>query len=450
MEKVKWKIFSEKLTTYLFYFSVFLFFIAFNFQDSRTSGWYQQFLPNLGGKQITDITFLDSLTGYAVATQTSDSSYILKTTNGGDNWQIIYRQQYYMTRIQFLNFNIGYACGSYLYKSTNGGFNWNIVNTSGIAAENMHVLNQDTIWIIDHESLVGGVFRTTNGGVSWTQQFSGGTENPNKIYMYNARIGFICNTSGGSPNIKKTTNGGDNWFILNTNERFLDIAFIDSLTGYRAWDSVKKTTNGGLSWTGQSIPVPFGSDGSIRKLSVINRDTIWGSYPSIYYPNSQTRGMLYRTTNSGNSWYYQIPDTSFRIGRYRFIQFINKYTGWAYSGAIHTTTGGDTTFLSSVHQISSVVPKEYKLFQNYPNPFNPVSSIKYQVSKTEFGIQKSEVRIAVYDIAGKEIVTLVNKKQTPGEYEVKFEGGNLSSGIYFYSLFVDGVRIDTKKAVLIK
>ncbi|MCX6164354.1 MAG: hypothetical protein NTU73_05755 [Ignavibacteriae bacterium] len=131
---MKQKYILEKLSTFLFYLSILIFLIAFNFQDSKTGGWYQQNMPNLGGKEITDITFLDTLTGYAVANQPSDSTYILKTTNGGDNWSIIHRQYYAMTRIQFLNLNTGFACGGYLYKTTNGGFNWNFVNTPLISA----------------------------------------------------------------------------------------------------------------------------------------------------------------------------------------------------------------------------------------------------------------------------------------------------------------------------
>ncbi len=60
-----------------------------------------------------------------------------------------------------------------------------------------------TIWWCASESLTGGVFRTTNGGVNWNRQYSGGTSH---IYMYNARIGFM---DGGG--LKKTTDGGSTW-----------------------------------------------------------------------------------------------------------------------------------------------------------------------------------------------------------------------------------------------
>jgi len=53
-----------------------------------TGNWYQQFMPSIGNRQIADITFLDSLTGYTVTNSTAqnDTAYVFKTTNGGNNW----------------------------------------------------------------------------------------------------------------------------------------------------------------------------------------------------------------------------------------------------------------------------------------------------------------------------------------------------------------------------
>ena len=69
---------------------LFLFLASAGFRDSRTSGWYQQYFPNLNGSSITGMTFLDSLTGYAVtSTNSLVKGYIIKTTNGGDNWSIV-------------------------------------------------------------------------------------------------------------------------------------------------------------------------------------------------------------------------------------------------------------------------------------------------------------------------------------------------------------------------
>lgn len=419
--------------------------------------WYQQFMPNIGGRTIQDITFLDSLTGYASARQTGDTSYILKTTNGGDNWQIIRRNFLAMTQMQFLNINTGYAVGAYIFKTTNGGFNWGQVTAPSISPEELYVLNEDTIWIISSNTLVGGVFRTTNGGALWEQQFSGGNQNPNRIYMYNARIGFMCNSSSASPNIYKTTNSGVNWNINLPGEYFFDIHFTDSLTGWKcmpgfiAGDScVKKTTNGGINWFKQIIPQGgILTTSQIVKFSFVNKDTIWGTGGQANLNGG--RGVLYRTNNGGSTWKFQIPDTGFGIPAYGSIQFINKNTGWAYlnSTGIHTTNGGDTTWLTPVTQISTEKPKQYQIFQNYPNPFNPKTNIKYSIISNLKG-ETSNVKLIVYDIQGKEAAILVNEKQSAGTYEVDFSGRGYSSGVYFYTMFINGRQYDSKKMILIK
>ena len=85
----------------------------------------------------------------------------------------------------------------------------------------------------------------------------------------------------------------------------------------------------------------------------------------------------------------------------------------------------------------------YELKQNYPNPFNPVTHISYSLPV------KSNVKLAVYDLLGREITVLVNNKSEAGIYNVEFDGSKLSSGIYYYALITNGF-IQTKKLVLIK
>ena len=199
----------DKLATLIFFLSILIFTAGLNFQDNPPGGWYQQWLPDINNRPISDVTFLDSLTGFAVTPYTAnDTAYILKTTNGGDNWIIVFKGPTNIiggfNAVQFLNINTGYVCGNFLRKTTNGGLNWFQLNTSGIFPENMHVLNEDTMWLIDSESLTGGVFRTTNGGLSWQHQLNLGSQNPTHIYFYNRDIGFIANNTG-SPCVRKTT-----------------------------------------------------------------------------------------------------------------------------------------------------------------------------------------------------------------------------------------------------
>ena len=97
-------------------------------------------------------------------------------------------------------------------------------------------------------------------------------------------------------------------------------------------------------------------------------------------------------------------------------------------------------------------PERTNLRQNYPNPFNPNTVINYEVKN------QSHISLKVYDVSGKEVMTLADQIQTKGNSSVTFDGSNLSSGIYFYKLVVSGANplisgdavIDTKTMLLVK
>lgn len=85
----------------------------------------------------------------------------------------------------------------------------------------------------------------------------------------------------------------------------------------------------------------------------------------------------------------------------------------------------------------------FKLYDNYPNPFNPSTSIKFSVPTTGY------VTIKVFDVTGKEVVTLVDGNLEHGMHEVNFNASNLASGVYFYKL-ISGNYTEVKKMVLVK
>lgn len=102
---------------------------------------------------------------------------------------------------------------------------------------------------------------------------------------------------------------------------------------------------------------------------------------------------------------------------------------------------GDYEYIENNREI--LIPGSISLNQNYPNPFNPITTIEYSLP------EKSSVQLKVFDILGKEITTLVNGEITPGKYEVIFQGTELTSGVYFYTLRI-GDFIETKKMLLLK
>ena len=104
------------------------------------------------------------------------------------------------------------------------------------------------------------------------------------------------------------------------------------------------------------------------------------------------------------------------------------------------------------------IPDDFILFQNYPNPFNPATTIEYSIPNgvnsekpalAKPGGAGSIVNLKVYDILGREVVTLINAQQSPGQYSVTWDASGFPAGIYFYTLSTAGF-METKKMILLK
>jgi len=96
----------------------------------------------------------------------------------------------------------------------------------------------------------------------------------------------------------------------------------------------------------------------------------------------------------------------------------------------------------------NIIVNSFELKQNFPNPFNPVTKISFSIPV------KSLVKLKIYDILGREVKTLVDEELNSGSYIYDFNASDLSSGIYFYRIYVIGkegyIFTDVKKMVLIK
>jgi len=103
----------------------------------------------------------------------------------------------------------------------------------------------------------------------------------------------------------------------------------------------------------------------------------------------------------------------------------------------------------------SEVPTSFSLLQNYPNPFNPMTDIGYQLPAingshgqagiTDYGF----VKLAVYDMLGREVATLVNAEKQPGSYTVTWDATGVASGVYFYRLTA-GNFVAMRKLIVVK
>lgn len=97
---------------------------------------------------------------------------------------------------------------------------------------------------------------------------------------------------------------------------------------------------------------------------------------------------------------------------------------------------------STTHENDFAV-ETFQLFQNYPNPFNPTTIIRFQIPDAGF------VSLKVYDVLGKELKTLVNEYRNAGKYEIEFDGRELASGVYYYTIN-SKTYFQTNKMMLLK
>jgi hypothetical protein len=179
-------------------------------------------------------------------------------------------------------------------------------------------------------------------------------------------------------------------------------------------------------------PQPGGGVGPIDTCIINGENSTFSGFPEACVPIQPVTGcyspangtvMSYchfcNTTYLGNG-FGPLPGDTIRL---RFMQAQNCLIG--------------------IENISSQIPDNYSLAQNFPNPFNPSTRISFSVK------QSGMVKLAVYDILGKEVATLVREQLGPGTYEYTFEANQLPSGMYFYRLETESFA-ETKKMILLK
>jgi len=329
------------------------------------------------------IRFTDAETGYIAG-----SIDIKKTTNGGANWFNVYSstQNEIFTDVDFTNSNTGYVIGSYgvLKKTTNAGQNWtSTVAKSGSILTSICFVNENTGYTVGD---FGAIIKTTDAGVTWISQTSPFTMSYlTSVDFTDENTGYISSGAG----LLKTTNGGDEWLIMNApTGGYYKIQFRNEF-GYAVASNGKiiKSIDAGMNW----IEQPTVTNNGLYAL-YFNSDN--------YVYAGGTRGTIIKT----------IP-----------------------TELIVTSTGTSYTEISN----------SFKLYQNYPNPFNPVTNLEFEISNSGF------VSLKVYNILGKEVATVVKENLNPGTYRYSFNASELSSGLYFYTLSTQGFT-ETKRMILVK
>lgn len=362
---------------------------------------------------------------------------IYTTSDDGNNWEDsnfgLTHPYIYSFAESSTNLFVGTAGGG-IFRSSDNGATWYSAN-SGIPPVQSFI---NSIAINEPNIFAGtnyGIFLSTNEGSNWNWA---GLSNLNVLSI--AIIGENIFGATQNDGVFLSTNNGINWTSINnglTNTHLLSLAVSDGKL-YAGTYCGGGVYNGGIFYTsdyGQSwIPAGLGGH-SVFCMLFINSYLIAG-----------TDGYVYVSSDNGTTWNNISDGLNFAWVHSLTATSTDVFAGTNYSGVLKRTLSGIVYVKDPIQEI----PESFELQQNYPNPFNPGTKISWQSPVASWQT------IKVFDVLGNEIATLVDEYKSAGNYEVEFnsvshtrEGGNLTSGIYFYQLKT-GEYLETKKMILLK
>ncbi len=397
-----------------------------------------------------------------------------------------------------------------VYTTSNGGTNWILSNVQQVEPfihhpRSMYFKSMDTGWIVGSR---GSIIKTTNRGTNWTFQQSGldwSISRSLRDVQFVSNSGWIAGDSG---KIFKTTNGGSgNLFSLTGKVRYADnlqpvrsgyvkaIKHSSGIGNIEVLDSAAIRPDGSyivivpqdtidlmafdddeidiptfvptyypstIEWqsAGRIFPSTNVTGLDIGVFRITSDDPPFRNISGGVYLNTDLQGLsgikdaviymksggLFRgySISAANGMY--IAD-SIPAGTYQVICNRLGYQTRIRNEVLRNNDLNDINFIfgNSIVGFSGEdeIPLEFSLSANYPNPFNPVT-------KFRFGLpENSNVKIAVFDILGKQISILVNGEFEAGFYNIAWDGSSHPSGVYFYRLEA-GDFTETKKMILLK
>jgi photosystem II stability/assembly factor-like uncharacterized protein len=333
--------------------------------------------------------------------------------------------------------------GYYLIHSSNFGTDWDTLLGNHYGFEFSRPFfnpSNSAIYISTHDyySSNGGIYFTNDFGINWepisNTDFIGLHTYLPWMYMPNQKI-VLCQFNY----VCKSTDNGYTWTVSNAiGENYEEIngLAINQREGIFVIEE-----NNGVYFANFDTLSFFYLGLSNKKLSSIAvRDTL-------VFASSDSLG-VFKYDKQTDRW----VDVSSGLDDLRITKIFFDKAGNLYARSRENLyrAYSELTTISN-EKIGTLF--NFRLAQNYPNPFNPSTIISYQIPQTGF------ISLKVYDILGREVVTLVNEEKPAGNYEVEFDGRELTSGIYFYKLSVSalpsqdrqaGNYIETRKMILLR
>jgi len=358
--------------------------------------------------------FISNDTGYA----TGISGTILKTINGGVNWNALSNTigNNTITSAYFSNADTGFAVSACPYKTTNGGVTWS-PTTVYCTIFAVAFINHTKGFAVGCDMGQGEpiICQTNNGGSYWSLNHAGGSGNGSlqSICFVNSHVGYAAGGGGANGGLIYKTVDGQNWFpsALGSSLNFVvGIYFTDSLNGYAVgnYGVIMKTTDAGVNW------VSLVSGTTVQLEGVYFTDALTGYVVGF-------NGLILKTTDGGNSWIQQACPTTENLFSVRFTDYNTGYVVGA-SGTILKTINGGVGISESTSSCENI--------SIFPNP--ATNQLNITINNSNF----ISAQITITNIIGEKVLPSVILSLSKETIDIS----TLSKGMYFAETIVDGKK----------
>lgn len=352
---------------------------------------------------------------------------LLQSTDGGKTWRKIDIPTGMITGMSFPDSIHSYVVddSARIFRSIDSGRTWE-QQSSGLNGGLKSIFFIDSLFGCT-VGLNGAMLITTNGGSVWNSVTNATSQTLNDVIFVNRNAGWAVGDSG---TIVRAYDLGNSWTLQTspTKATLRSVSFSDTMNGMIVGDSgvVLRTTDGGAAW----ILQPFGGNLIFRNVKMLGA-SVWMVGDS---------GQIRSSVDFGSNWTVQNSGTTAALFD---VDFITQRIGSAVGDnmTVLLTRNGGSTYVED--RRTAFHTDSYQLYNNFPNPFNPSTKISY------FLPRRGYVRLRIFNILGQHVETLVNEEKNGGNYSVQWEPNNVSSGVYFYRLEINGVSL-TRKMLYLK